>query len=212
MNSRKVSTKMRKVMLTVALALAIGSASMTPWSSPADQASHSARSTQSNQDFGPRYDDEGHLLRPVGWQRWVLAGSSLGLGYTPRTRGESPGTFKHVYIHPTAFDHYVKTGEFPDKTMLVMGVYSSNDRAEPAENGWYPDVLRALEAAVKDEERFEGNWAYFDLPVDEKSVGTVAFPGARCAACHAEHAAVDNVFVQFYPVLRDARAEFQKSR
>jgi len=24
----------------------------------------------------------------------------------------------------------------------------------------------------------------------------------RCAACHAEHAAIDNVFVQFYPQLR----------
>ena len=27
-------------------------------------------------------------------------------------------------------------------------------------------------------------------------------PPERCARCHAEHAAVDNVFVQFYPQLR----------
>ena len=38
------------------------------------------------------------------------------------------------------------------------------------------------------------------------SPATTAKPFAkdRCWKCHNEHAAVDNVFVQFYPVLRDA--------
>ena len=165
------------------------------------------------QEPGPTFDDQGRLLTPEGWQKWVLAGSSLGLGYTPRTRGENPGTFKHVYINPGSFDHYVRTGEFPDKTMLVMPVYSSENRSEPAENGWYPDRMRAMEAAVKDVERFEGGWGYFDLNIDDENPQAAeAFPRARCASCHSEHAAVDNVFVQFYPVLRHARESFEKAR
>ena len=35
-------------------------------------------------------------------------------------------------------------------------------------------------------------------------LGLAAHPAASCFKCHSEHAAVDNVFLQFYPVLRDA--------
>jgi hypothetical protein len=200
-----------RALLLTALALTVGSVAVD--SRDVDPRNTDPRDQEPGHDSGPRFDEDGLLLRPDGWQRWTLAGSSLGLGYTPRTRGTGPGTFKHVYINPSSFDHYVQTGEFPDQTMLVLAVYSSEDRAEPAENGWYPDRLRAMEAAVKDEERFEGGWAYFDLDLGpDSNDGAKAFPAERCASCHDQHAAVDNVFVQFYPVLRDARAVFEKGR
>ena len=49
--------------------------------------------------------------------------------------------------------------------------------------------------------RFPGGWAYFDFGRDAATAR--ALPASRCQACHAEHAAKDNVFVQFYPTLRD---------
>lgn len=191
--------------IATALALTIGSISLGTLS----VSSQDSRAVSKNE---PRYDEQGRLLRPVGWQKWVLAGSSLGLGYSP-PRGEGPGTFKHVYITPESFDHYVQTGEIRDKTMLVLAIYSSEDRAEPAENGWYAESLQRMEVAVKDQARFEGGWAYFDVDADDSSTRAApAFPRARCAACHNQHAAVDNVFVQFYPVLRESRAAFEKDR
>jgi len=65
-----------------------------------------------------------------------------------------------------------------------------------------------LEAAVKDTKRPGGgkDWAYYDFDVRAKSqrVGpAAAFPDDRCYTCHLHHASVDNVWVQFYPVLRD---------
>ncbi len=157
----------------------------------------------------PAFDEAGELVRPTGWEKWTLVGSSLGLGYSDRARGEGPGTFKHVYTQPEAFDHYVRTGQFPDKTVLVLAVYSSADRAAPATGGWFPDRFVAMEAAVKDVERFEGNWAYFDLGAGRREKAHApAMPKSRCFACHDEHAAVDNVFVQFYPVLRHSREKF----
>ena len=81
------------------------------------------------QEPGPTFDDKGRLLTPEGWQKWVLAGSSLGLGYTPRTRGDNPGTFKHVYINPGSFDHYVRTGE-GDPEVYLTGLYFWTGRTE----------------------------------------------------------------------------------
>ena len=56
-----------------------------------------------------------------------------------------------------------------------------------------------MEVNVKDGTRFPGRWAFFDF---ENTVsGNLVAAGAACYPCHAEHAAVDTTFVQFYPTL-----------
>jgi hypothetical protein len=57
-----------------------------------------------------------------------------------------------------------------------------------------------LEVHVKDEARFPGNWAFFGFDDDGKT-GKMIPTTAACYSCHAEHAAVDTTFVQFYPTL-----------
>jgi hypothetical protein len=57
-----------------------------------------------------------------------------------------------------------------------------------------------LEVHVKDEARFPGKWAFFSFDAPDKN-GTLIPQGAPCYTCHAEHAAVDTTFVQFYPTL-----------
>jgi hypothetical protein len=64
---------------------------------------------------------------------------------------------------------------------------------------------------VKNSARPDGSktdWAYYDFGLDRQSAK--AFPDKACYDCHVEHAAADNVWVQFYPTLRkhrDARAK-----
>jgi hypothetical protein len=84
--------------------------------------------------------------------------------------------------------------------MLALSIRQPVRRVPPSRAGWSEGDFAALELAVKDPERFRGGWAYFDFGRD----GGVAQaqPGERCAHCHAEHAARDNVFLQFYPQLR----------
>ena len=147
----------------------------------------------------PRYDREGRLLRPELVDRWVLVGASLGLGYTDGTEA-GPGMFHRVYLEPSAYEHFVRTRRFREGTMLALAIRTPERRVPPGRAGWTEGELAALEMAVKDRSRFAGGWAYFDFGTDRRSAAALA--PRRCAACHAQHAAYDNVFVQFYPQLR----------
>lgn len=147
----------------------------------------------------PRFAADGRLLRPERVDRWVLVGTSLGQGYRDATE-EGPGMFHRVYLEPSAYDHFLETGRFPEGTMLALTIRLPERRVPPSRTGWTEGELVALEMSVKDRSRFPGGWAYFDFGRDGDRAAAIA--PERCAACHAEHAAIDNVFVQFYPQLR----------
>ena len=147
----------------------------------------------------PRYTADGALRRPAGVERWVLVGASLGLGYSDAT-DDGPGMFHRVYLEPTAYEHYLRTGGFRDGSMLALSIRRPERRVPPSRAGWTEGELAALELAVKDPARYKGGWAYFDF--GREATAARALPPSRCADCHAQHAARDNVFVQFYPQLR----------
>lgn len=148
---------------------------------------------------GPRYAADGRLLRPDRVERWVLVGASLGQGYTDATEA-GPGMFHRVYLEPSAYEHFLRTGRFREGTMLALAIRSPERRVPPSRAGWTEGELAAVEMAVKDGSRFAGGWAYFDFGRDRATAAP--FPAERCANCHAQHAARDNVFIQFYPQLR----------
>lgn len=147
----------------------------------------------------PRFAADGRLLRPEGVDRWVLVGASLGQGYTDATE-VGPGMFHRVYLESSAYEHFLGTGRFREGTMLALVIRQPEHRVPPSRTGWTEGELLTLEMAVKDGERFPGGWAYFDFGRDGDSASAIA--RERCASCHAQHAAIDNVFVQFYPQLR----------
>ncbi len=170
----------------------------------------------------PTYDAKGNLKLPEDFKTWVFVGSNLGLDYrsdvsenTPRaTKPQDPakvGDFHNVYINPEAYEQYVKTGKFPDKTVLVMDVYSAKDK-EPrniVQGGHFPGAQRAVEVAVKNSNRPDGSktdWAYYAFPMPRTTKTAKAFKDATCFECHKQHADDDNVWVQFYPTLRDLKA------
>ena len=74
---------------------------------------------------GPHYTAEGKLLLPEGYAVWPLAGASIGLSYSEGARSEGPGMFHNVYLEPEAYRIYARTGEFPEKTMLVLAQYDA---------------------------------------------------------------------------------------
>lgn len=85
---------------------------------------------------------------------------------------------------------------------MALSIYEPSQEDKLARQGFYSGDRSALEIALKDSERFAEGWAYFDFGAGDIPAA-IAFPTAKCYDCHAEHAADDNVFVQFYPVLRD---------
>ncbi len=157
----------------------------------------------------PAYTAAGELVKPEGYRGWVFVGSSLGLSYSEEAPKNLPGLFHHIYIQPEAYRQYVKDGTFPEKTMLVMENYSAGSKSNPNLHGWFEDNLAGVEVALKDKETYADGWAYFNFSSGGGKLkpSAKAFPKAACFDCHAEHAADDNVFVQFYPVLKE---EMQK--
>jgi hypothetical protein len=147
----------------------------------------------------PRYTADGELLRPGRVEQWVFVGASIGLSYSDATRTDGPGTFHNVYITPAAYEAYVRTRAFPEGTMLAMTLYEPGEKIAPSRHGFFEGGRLGLEVAVKDSKRFSSRWAYFNVG----SARSARAAGEGCNACHSAHAATDNVFTQFYPVLRD---------
>jgi hypothetical protein len=152
----------------------------------------------------PAYDASGALLRPEGYREWVFVGASLGLSYAEgMSAPDGHGDFHNVYLHPEAYRHYRRTGQFPDRTVLVLELFEAASKVSPSKHGLFEGKRVALEAAVKDT-RLPDGWGYFSFGDGSEAKATAA-PRGACFSCHLEHATVDNVFVQFYPVLRDQR-------
>ena len=169
----------------------------------------------------PRYTADGQLIRPDDYRTWVFAGANLGLRYaegaaTPqrerdRNQDDETGDFHNIYINAEAYAHYGKTGKFPDGTVLVMDVYTALAK-EPqniVDHGHFPGAQDGFEVAVKNSKRPDGSstvWAYylFDGPGGKLLSTAKAQPNKTCYECHKQHAADDNVWVQFYPTLRAA--------
>jgi cytochrome P460 len=179
----------------------------------------SARSQSSEE---PRYTPNGDLLLPNGFDTWVFVGSNLGLSYTPDAAAAS-GTppprapsqqFHNVSINKAAYDYFSANGRFPERTVLVMQVFEAADK-EPRgvlASGVFNGRRIGLEVAVKNATRPDGKatpWAYYNFtdPSDRSKVlaSATAYPDEACANCHQRHASIDNVWVQFYPALRDRR-------
>lgn len=156
----------------------------------------------------PRYTEAGKMLRPEGYEEWMFVGASIGLSYSenapPR---EGPGVFHHTYMQREAYAHYKATGKFPEGSIFVLELFEPRRKESINRDGFFMGDRRAVEVAVKDANQFEEGWAYFDFPVRDGEVageGNV-FPKTRCFDCHVEHADDDNVFTQFYPVLRSLK-------
>ncbi|HEY8152150.1 MAG TPA: cytochrome P460 family protein [Vicinamibacteria bacterium] len=150
----------------------------------------------------PVYDAEGALRRPEGYQEWTFVGASLGLSYAEGARENGPGEFHHVFLRPESYAAFRRTGQFPERTVLVLELHEAAQKVAPSRHGLFEGRRVAVEAAVKDSTRFPEGWAYYSFGDGSKATAT-AFARAACFDCHRQHAARDNVFVQFYPILRD---------
>ena len=158
------------------------------------------------------FASDGSLEQPSGYREWVCVGTPL----TPNDMngGEAPfPEFHSVYINPMAWQAYNQTGKFPDGTVLVKELLSVGKKQASSGKGYFMGEFIGLEAAVKDSKRFPkapGYWGYFSFGHSYPLAKTAkAQAGATCAACHQALAADDQVFTQYYPVLRAGKGSSQ---
>jgi Cytochrome P460 len=171
----------------------------------------------------PRYTEKGLLEVPQRFRSWVFVGTDLSVRYKADEAEKAPAgkndpedkpsdAFHTVYINPESYEAYLTTGSFPDPTILVMEVFKAEekDKGGILAGGKYQGKRIELAAAVKDSHRPGSGvpWAYYSFDLDQESnpiKPAKAFPDAQCYDCHLRHASKDNVWVQFYPALREPK-------
>lgn len=165
-----------------------------------------AEAAESEERYLPRFTEDGRLLRPRGWEAWVLAGTSMGLTYAENSRqvapGDAPGSFLQVYVQPWAYETFMKEGGFPENTMFILAGSRPVSKADPARGGFYQGDLFLMEVHLKRDGIDPSGWAFFGYGGDTEAAERIP-SDASCYSCHAEHADHDNVFVQFYPKMRE---------
>ena len=157
----------------------------------------------------PRYTDDGQLRMPDRYREWVFLTSGLGMTYGPNApEAGTPPMFDNVFVEPAAYRHFLDTGKWPDPTMFVLEIRTSESHASINKGGHFQTDVVAVEAAVKDSRHPSalGPWSYYSFDEAEQppAAQAKALPtSAACYACHAKNTALDNTFVQFYPELYD---------
>jgi len=106
--------------------------------------------------------------------------------------------FDNVFVNPAAYEAFLKTGAWPDKTVLIKENRASDSHASN-KDGRFQTRLLGMEAHVKDASR--GGWIFYFFRAGDES-GKAVPNQAACVSCH-EKAAVDSTFVEFYPSLID---------
>lgn len=162
------------------------------------------------------FDSDGkmRLAAIAGFRKWVFVGAPL----TPNALNNGEASFPeyhNVYIEERNVDAYVKTGSFPEGTVIVKELtrvlnptFPDGSRNEPSGRGYFNGVVNGIDATVKDSKRFAktNGWGFFTfghhpLPYEQTAAESSV---DECAGCHITNVAkTDMTWVQFYPLLRD---------
>ena len=149
--------------------------------------------------YSPVYLKDGDLVPPMQYREWVYLTSGLDMSYNPKGASDM-SMFDNVFVNPEAYRAFTATGTWPDKTVMVLETRGAGSKSSINKAGHFQSgAVMGLEIHIKDESRFPGKWAFFDVASEQKA--TLIPSGAPCYSCHRDHAAVDTTFVQFYPTL-----------
>jgi len=163
---------------------------------------------------GPRYENGTDLVLP-DYRSWRFIGAGLGMTYDGERGTQAGGAdnprFTQTFVNPAAYDHFMRTGSWPDGTVFMLEFRASQSEGSINRSGRFATQLTFLEAEVKDS-RFPDGWAFYAFgPGNDLARTAQPLAGAAvapCIECHSEHAAVERTFVQFYPhLLEVARAK-----
>jgi hypothetical protein len=163
------------------------------------------------EDPPARFDADEALLLPEDYRTWVYVGGSVTPNDMNNGKAAFPG-FHNVYMDRQSFEAYKNTGTFQDGTVFIKETIEVAGKEGESGKGYFMGEFNGLFAGVKDSDRFAGepgNWAFFTFktgptePVREKAK---AHATESCNTCH-QAGAEEWVFIQFYPVLKEAKPE-----
>jgi len=154
-----------------------------------------------------QFTADGKLVFPKDYRTWVYLSTGLDMSY----RDTAPGVnhaFDSVFVNRDAYDSYMRTGTWPNGTVMVLEVRKGQSKGSINQAGMFQTDRLGSEVHVKDTTRFKKDgWAFFPNRGDEPAK---ALPETSdCNVCHEQHGAVDTTFVQFYPTLMPKAQEMK---
>lgn len=160
------------------------------------------------------FDAQGNMKLPKGFREWVFVGAPL----TPNALNNGKANFPeyhNVYIEKKNVDAYLKTGAFPEGTVIIKELtrvldpkFPDGSTTEPSGRGYFNGELNGIDASVKDSKRFAktNGWGFFTFGHHPRPYAQTAeeAPATECASCHQTFVTkTDMTWIQFYPLLRD---------
>src|SRR5438045_2141444 len=103
----------RRTMWTCATLLVVGSAP------PARSSSERAATPD------PQFTSDGKLKLPRDYRAWAYVSTGFDMSYS-ESSGHSEGVFDNVFVPREAYDHFVRTSTWPDKTMFILELRQSS--------------------------------------------------------------------------------------
>jgi hypothetical protein len=160
----------------------------------------SAQQPQLNE---PMFTSDGQLMMPDNYRQWIYLSSGLGMTYgvlESAVNAVVGDRFTNVFVTPQAYQSFLGTGTWPDKTILVMEVRSSASKGSINKGGRYQEEVVSVEVHLKDQSRFPNKWAFFVFNPSTRTAKPLP-ANSSCQKCHSSNGAVDETIVQFYPTL-----------
>jgi len=114
-------------------------------------------------------DSADTMQRPDAYRDWILVS----------------GAADRVYINPSSYREYAKTGIFPEGTVFV---WEGGTRRGVSHEGPHASSSTLL-ASLKDSRKFEGGWGFFDFGATggAPQAKVRALPESRgCRSCHRQ--------------------------
>jgi Cu/Ag efflux protein CusF len=147
------------------------------------------------------YTRAAKMVLPQDYRQWVFLSSGIGMTYLPGAGANANPHFDNVFVNPEAYQAFLKTGTWPDKTVLILEARGSESKVSINKDGRIQTNLVAIEAHVKDASH--GGWAFYAFGDGTQHEGKLLAKTEDCYSCHLQNGAVDTTFVQFYPTLAD---------
>ena len=81
------------------------------------------------------------LLRPLGYREWIFVGSSMVSCHNQDFAEYTSNVYHNVYLNPSTFRAFDKTGQFPDGTAIILKLASADEKTEPGLQGFFEKDL-----------------------------------------------------------------------
>src|SRR3989442_1229662 len=114
----------------------------------------------------PQYNHANELLRPANYREWIFLSAGLGMNYS-----STPGShdmFTNVFVPQWAYKEFLKSGQWPDKTIFVVEERGAQTKGSINKHGNFQTTdLMGIGVEVKDSS-LPDKWAYFNFDDNQR--------------------------------------------